>query len=115
MADEPIPADLRYFILQHIDSVTQLEALLLLRGSPDEVWNLSTAAKRLYTTEQEVLSNSLRSQCLDRLKPRRLAGRVVPEEDADAGGEQDRERDGVSAEKNRPTSEPPNSPGGADS
>lgn len=34
--DELIPVDLRDFILRHIDSVSQLEALLLLRAKPDE-------------------------------------------------------------------------------
>jgi hypothetical protein len=52
--DELIPADIRDFIIRHIDSVTQLEALLLLRGNADEIWDLSTTAKRLYTTEQDV-------------------------------------------------------------
>ena len=54
MTDELIPADIRDFIIRHIDSVTQLEALLLLRGSPGETWDLPRAARRLYTTEQEV-------------------------------------------------------------
>jgi hypothetical protein len=54
MTDEPIPADIRDFVMRHIDSVTQLEALLLLRGNPGETWDLPTTAKRLYANEQEV-------------------------------------------------------------
>jgi hypothetical protein len=54
MTDESIPADIRDFIMRHVDSVTQLEALLLLRANPAETWSLSTAAKRLYTSEHEV-------------------------------------------------------------
>jgi hypothetical protein len=54
MADEAIPADVRDFIVRHIDSVTQLEALLLLRGNPGETWTVSTTARRLYASEQEV-------------------------------------------------------------
>ena len=34
MTDEPIPADLHGFIVRHIDSVSRLEALLLLRRNP---------------------------------------------------------------------------------
>jgi hypothetical protein len=55
MADEPIPGDVRDFILRHIDSVAQLEALLLLRGNPDETWNVNTMARRLYAGEQEIV------------------------------------------------------------
>ncbi len=54
MTREPIPADIQDFIVRHVDSVTQLEALLLLRGNPGETWDLSRTARRLYTTEQEV-------------------------------------------------------------
>jgi hypothetical protein len=61
MADEPIPADLREFILKYIDSVAHLEALLLLRANPQASWDVSTTAKRLYTTEQQT------SEVLDRL------------------------------------------------
>ena len=34
--DDPVPATLRAFLLEHVDSVAQLEALLLLRriGTP---------------------------------------------------------------------------------
>jgi hypothetical protein len=54
MTHEPIPADVQDFIVRHIDSVTQLEALLLLRANPGDTWDLPTTAKRLYTSEQEV-------------------------------------------------------------
>jgi hypothetical protein len=54
MADEPIPDDVRDFILRHVDSVAQLEALLLLRANPSTSWDAATVAKRLYTTEQDI-------------------------------------------------------------
>ncbi len=54
MADQPIPDDVRDFILRHIDSVAQLEALLLLRRTPGENWTVTTTAQRLYTGEEEV-------------------------------------------------------------
>jgi hypothetical protein len=53
MADEPIPDDLRDFILKYIDSVAHLEALLLLRANPNEPWDIARTAKRLYTSEQQ--------------------------------------------------------------
>jgi len=66
MADELIPADVRDFILRHIDSVAQIEALLLLRGNPQDTWNLQNIAKRLYTSEQE-LADVLTRLCEDGL------------------------------------------------
>lgn len=54
MTDEHVPDDVRDFIQRHIDSVAQLEALLLLRSNPNEDWDAARTAKRLYTTEQEV-------------------------------------------------------------
>lgn len=53
MADEVIPEDLRDFITRYIDSIAQLEALLLLRSNPDERWDIPATARRLYTSEQE--------------------------------------------------------------
>lgn len=53
MADDPIPADLRAFIQRHIDSVAQLEALLLLRSTSGTNWDVATVAKRLYAAEPE--------------------------------------------------------------
>jgi hypothetical protein len=54
MADDVIPVDLRNFVLQHIDSIAQLEALLLLRANPRENWTLASIAKRLYMGENDV-------------------------------------------------------------
>jgi hypothetical protein len=54
MVSEPIPADVRDFILRHIDSVAQWEALLLLRANPGECWDVNKVAARLYTSEKEV-------------------------------------------------------------
>jgi hypothetical protein len=41
------------FILEKIDSVAQLEALLLMRANRDEEWSAGTLAKRLYISESE--------------------------------------------------------------
>ena len=50
--DNPvIPQDVARFILDRIDSIAQLEALLLLRQSPDTWWESKQVADRLYTAE----------------------------------------------------------------
>jgi hypothetical protein len=53
MADDGIPAELRDFIIKSIDTVGQVEALLLLRGDPDKAWDVSQLARRLYVNEAE--------------------------------------------------------------
>jgi hypothetical protein len=53
MADDPVPAEVRDFIIRCIDSVAQLEALLLLRGPPPLSWNVPAVARRLYVEEGE--------------------------------------------------------------
>ena len=53
MADEIVPSDIRVFILAHIDSIVQLEALLLLRANPNELWDGAKTAQRLYVSERE--------------------------------------------------------------
>ena len=51
MADELIPPDVRDFILAHIDSIAQLEALILLANQPDARWTISGVAAQLYIDE----------------------------------------------------------------
>lgn len=53
MKDELIPADVAEFILRHIDSVAQLEALLLMKRDPAERWDVAKMASRIYTNEPE--------------------------------------------------------------
>jgi len=66
LADDLIPENLRDFILRHIDSIAQLEALLLLRRNPDETWTAEAAAKRLYISEADA-ANVLDRLCTDGL------------------------------------------------
>jgi len=54
MVEQVIPDDVRDFILQHIDSVAQLEALLLVHGNPGGSWDMASMTKRLYTAEAEL-------------------------------------------------------------
>ena len=53
MSDEPIPEDVREFILGRINSIAQLEALLLLWRDPKAVWDVPAMARRLYISEGE--------------------------------------------------------------
>jgi hypothetical protein len=55
MSDEPVPDGVRDLILRHIDSVAQLEALLLLRAHPADAWTAASTAKRLYAAEDEIV------------------------------------------------------------
>jgi hypothetical protein len=66
MVDELIPADVRDFILRHIDSVAQWEALLLLRANPDEAWDVGKIARRLYTDDKQI-AGLLAQLCQDGL------------------------------------------------
>ncbi|HJS59043.1 MAG TPA: hypothetical protein VKA01_13150 [Vicinamibacteria bacterium] len=43
-----VPSDIQEFVIRNIDSVAQLEALLLLRAGIGEAWRPGTVAERLY-------------------------------------------------------------------
>lgn len=47
MQDEGIPDDVRELLLEHVDTVAQLEILLLLHDSRPEVWPADRVAQRL--------------------------------------------------------------------
>lgn len=51
MSKTIIPEDVAQFIVEKIDSVAQMEALLLLRNNPEEKWSLEATAERLYISE----------------------------------------------------------------
>jgi hypothetical protein len=69
MTDEVVPGDIKAFILAHIDSVAQLEALLLLRATPGKLWDAGGTAKRLYVSERES-HQALAHLCADGLLSR---------------------------------------------
>jgi len=52
MSDQPIPEDVRRFVLTSVPSVPFLEALLLLRADPDQSWDSALLASRLYIRER---------------------------------------------------------------
>lgn len=47
MTDD-IPDEVRGFIFHYIDSVAKIEALLLMRSQPEQEWDASLLARRLY-------------------------------------------------------------------
>ena len=53
MADDIIPGDVSEFILTNVDSVAQLEGLLLLRADPGGCWDARMVSLRLYISEKE--------------------------------------------------------------
>jgi hypothetical protein len=53
MATQYVPGDIRDFILKHIASVAQIEALLLIWSSPEERWSVPQIAARIYASETE--------------------------------------------------------------
>lgn len=55
MTSDLIPADVRQFILNHIDSVSELEALLLLRKCADQNWTAQGVSDRIYLDEAAVV------------------------------------------------------------
>lgn len=50
---EVIPPDVKSFLLANIDSIAQLEALLLLRATPTQRWACETIAERLYISPED--------------------------------------------------------------
>ena len=48
-----IPDDIARFVIEKIDSVAQLEALLLLRGNREKEWSVEALAARLYIGEEQ--------------------------------------------------------------
>lgn len=50
MAPPDIPADILAFLTERIDTVPELEALLMMREQADRVWTVPDVAARIYTT-----------------------------------------------------------------
>jgi hypothetical protein len=53
MAESPLTESVRDFIANHIDSVAELEALLLIRRYPQSSWSAAALAERLYIPEEQ--------------------------------------------------------------
>jgi hypothetical protein len=52
-ADEPLPTAVRRFVARCLDTVAELEALLLVRSSPDQRWDARELAARLYIRDPQ--------------------------------------------------------------
>lgn len=50
--NERLPPEIRQFIAQQIDSLAQLEALLLLRREAERFWSASELARTLYLSDE---------------------------------------------------------------
>ena len=53
MDEKFIPDDIAQFVIEKIDSVAELEALLLLRREPNRKWTPDEISRRLYLTARE--------------------------------------------------------------
>lgn len=53
MTDKIIPEDVEQFILDKIESVAHIEALLIFRENPQQEWTADSLAKRLYINESQ--------------------------------------------------------------
>lgn len=77
-----IPRDVGLFILNRIDSIVHLEAVLLLRESPDLWWECKQVADRLYITEEDcgpVLDGLCRQSLLICIREPRPVYRYKPD------------------------------------
>jgi hypothetical protein len=53
MDSDIIPEDVREFILQNIDSIAQMEALILVRADPQAEWDAASISRALYVDEEK--------------------------------------------------------------
>jgi hypothetical protein len=53
MTNDPVPNEVKRFILTSVASVPHLEALLLLRAEAGHAWDGERVAKRLYVSERQ--------------------------------------------------------------
>ena len=47
-----IPEEVTIFLVRHIDSIAELEALLFLREHRDQSWSSASVAERIYSSEE---------------------------------------------------------------
>jgi hypothetical protein len=73
---DDFPAALQQFVEQHIESLAELDALLLLREDPSRTWTPVEAAKALYTVPE---------MCASQLASLAKQGLVVHSNPPDAG------------------------------
>jgi hypothetical protein len=67
MVEEVLPLEVQQFLLTRIDSIAQLEALLLLYSDPSQAWDCEEISRRLYVDEAictEILKGLTRQSLL---------------------------------------------------
>lgn len=67
MVEEVIPLAVQQFLLTRIDSIAQLEALMLLYSDPSQAWDCTEISRRLYIDEAvcaEILKGLTRQRLL---------------------------------------------------
>ena len=67
MVEDVIPLAVQQFLLTRIDSIAQLEALLLLYSDPSQTWDCAEISRRLYIDETictEILKGLTRQRLL---------------------------------------------------
>jgi hypothetical protein len=90
VAEPGVPAGVRQFVAEHIESVAQLEVLLLLRAASDKTWTAQEVARALVTQPESAAASWLED----------LAKRGLAREDAggyryDAPGDLEATIDGL--------------------
>lgn len=53
MADDVIPDNIKQFVLKNIDSIAELEGLLMFKSHPQKEWTRETLARSLYINEPQ--------------------------------------------------------------
>jgi len=81
--EKAIPANVLRFLDENIDSVPQLETLLMMFQEHDRVWQIEDVASRNYTTEQRAADtlNALRRRGLVSLEEAPVRFRFSPAND----------------------------------
>lgn len=73
MPEPHVPDEVREFIIRHIATVPQIEALLLIWSSPEKRWSLRQVATRIYTSDAEA-ARALEGLCTGGLLVHREGG-----------------------------------------
>ncbi len=48
LVTDPIPSDVRAFVLNRVDTVAEMEALVIMSKDPGDDWGIASVAERLY-------------------------------------------------------------------
>lgn len=76
MPEPYVPDEVREFIIRHIATVPQIEALLLIWSSPERRWSLRQVATRIYTSDAEA-AQALEGLCTAGLLVHKEGGFVL--------------------------------------